>query len=154
MEQIELKDVGMLERVSRERYVTSKDEGDYHRQQSVTYVRDTLPEEIMSKIEEHVGDGEGSVVVSAELATSVDFGCKAGAFVSIKLACNNTVDDALAVHDIIQPLVAEAVEEDYKHMEHLRDRILGNVKDDKPAAAEKISKSSSSKRRRPSFKRK
>jgi len=88
-----------------------------------------LPEELMAKLEKHLGDAGAQVTVSADLATSVDYGNKAGAFVSIKITCNNSENDILAVHDIARDWVETLVSDNQSRMQGLLDNARsGGVK--------------------------
>ena len=83
-----------------------------------------IPEELMGDLEQYIGDGLGRVTVSAELGSSVAFGNKASAFVSISVTCNNNLGDCEQVHDIVQPYVKRLVEEDHKVMSDERDSYI------------------------------
>jgi hypothetical protein len=95
---------------------------------------DDIPEELMSKLSDYIGDGEGRVTASGSLGSSREYH-KAEAFVSISLACNNDLDDAEAVHGLIVPYVRKLAAEDLLEMSKLRDpwlppdlRLHGEVK--------------------------
>jgi hypothetical protein len=74
-----------------------------------------LPEGLMAQLEQHLGDANAQVVVSSDMATS-DYGNKAGSFVSIKVTCNNSEEDILAVHGIAREMTEELVQENYHRM--------------------------------------
>src|SRR6185369_1561802 len=119
-EALDYVDVGLLDHVQRyRRWVIEGDDGrrlTRHQQQ-----RNPLPEELMSALAPYIGDGLGKVTVGAELAHSKDYGCKAQAFVSISVTCNNTLEDATAVHDILHQNVRALVNEDLVAMIQDRD---------------------------------
>jgi hypothetical protein len=74
----------------------------------------------MSAIEPYIGDGNGRVSVGAELSQSKDFqGAKA--FVNISVSCNNDIDSCVAVHDLVQPIVRQLVNQDVQMMSEDRD---------------------------------
>ena len=79
----------------------------------------------MSALEEYLGDGKAKLTVGGELAHSKEFGCKAQAFVSVSVTCNNDEETLEAVHNIIQPKVQELINQDLELMIEDRDRFLG-----------------------------
>jgi len=82
-----------------------------------------LPEDLMTAIQDYVGDGQGRITVSKELSTNQDY-CKAGSFVSISLACDNSLEAAEAVHDIAAPYAQKLVEVDHHEMSLMRDQFF------------------------------
>ena len=82
-----------------------------------------LPEELMAKVEDLYGNGEASVTVGGSLGSSREYH-KAEAFVSIRMPCNSTMEDAEAVHDIVRPYVNKFAAEDLVEMSKLRDPWL------------------------------
>lgn len=138
METTDYVDVELRDHVRRNMSVEDP-EGVIHNQEIVGFLSEELEEGIMSKLQEHLGDGEAKVVVGADLALS-DYGNKAGAFCSVSVACNNNLEDIQAVHDIIHPYVRQQVEQDLLEVEAIRARVMGGakeapVKTAKPATA-------------------
>lgn len=98
----------------------SKDDGTQKQRAKQQPLADVLPEEVMSAIEPYIGDGAGRVSIGAELSQSKDFqGAKA--FVNISVSCNNDIDSCVAVHDIVQPIVRQLVNQDVQMMAEDRD---------------------------------
>lgn len=132
-ESVEVLDVGLVDRVTRMRgwsveqadgKVTSKEQSQQH----------PIPEDYMSALEPHIGDAQAKVTVGAELGHTKEYGCKAQAFVSISVTCNNREDSISAVHDIVHPLVRELVNGDLVKMKEDRDAHLGGVPTGKVSA--------------------
>ena len=123
-EQVEVNDVGLVDRVTRNRrWEIEKDSGKVtRREQSQQH---PIPEDIMAALEEHIGDAQAKVTVGAELGHSKEYGCKAQAFVSVSVTCNNNETDIGAVHEIIQPLARKLVNEDLEMMKADRDAHMG-----------------------------
>jgi hypothetical protein len=88
---------------------------------------DNLPEDIVGKLAKHLGDAQAQVTVGADLTTSVDFGNKAGAFVSVKVTCNNSEADISAALDIARELAEQKVAENHTRMSELLDEARGMV---------------------------
>jgi len=82
-----------------------------------------IPEEIMSQLEDHVGDGLARVTVAGDLGSSVSFH-SAKAFVSVSVTCNNDLGDVEAVHDVLRPFVQKLCHSDHEEMSIIRDTIL------------------------------
>jgi hypothetical protein len=116
----EIRDVGLLDKVTRHRdwTVIHEDGRIYGKSQSQQH---PLPEEVMPNLESHIGDGESKVTVGGELAHSIEFGCKASAFVSVSVTCSSNSADIQAVHDILQPWVQKLTSEDLAKMKTERD---------------------------------
>ena len=108
-------DVGLLDRVVRFRGWTHTDDNDYvtTRQQSR---QQTLPEELMAALEEHIGDGLAKVTVGGELGHSKEYGCKAQSFVSISVHCNLDEATIETVKDLVQEKVRIYTNEDLAEM--------------------------------------
>jgi len=87
-----------------------------------------LPEDIVSKLEELTGDMKGRVTVGAELASSIEFGFKAGAFCSIGVSCDSSEDAMEETHGVIFPLAERLVTADHEVMSKIRDSMLPSVK--------------------------
>lgn len=87
------------------------------------YREDDLPEELMSELADHVGDGEAKLTIGGSLGSTVHFH-KAEAFVSIGVSCNNNLDDVEAVHAIVLPHLKKLLSEDLLEMSKLRDPWL------------------------------
>lgn len=84
---------------------------------------DDLPEDLMAKLEDHTGDEKAAITVSGSLSSMRDFH-KAEAFVSIKVTCNNDLEDIEAVHGIVLPYIHRFAQEDLDEMSKLRDPWL------------------------------
>ena len=115
----EFADVSLVDRVYRERRFHNDEDASVVEQER----QDEIPEEIMSQIEEHVGDGNAHLTVSGSLSSSHKFH-KAESFVSVSVTCNNSMDDIRAVHDIVRPFVQTLTLQDHDEMSLLRDQIL------------------------------
>lgn len=116
---IDAVDVDMCNRIKRSRRFSDDSDKTLTTQER----EDFLPEDLMSKLEPFIGDAEGRITVSGALSSSHEF-CKAEAFVSISVACNNNMDDILQVHEILKPTVQGLVFDDHLEMSHLRDNVL------------------------------
>lgn len=123
---VEVLDVGLVDRVIRSRgWTVEREDGKVTtREQSQQH---PIPEVYMAALEAHIGDAQAKVTVGAELGHSKDYGCKAQAFVSVSVTCNNHEDDINAVHNIIQPLARKLVNEDLEKMMEDRDAHMGPV---------------------------
>jgi low affinity Fe/Cu permease len=84
---------------------------------------DEIPEEIMSRLENHIGDGLARVTVAGDLGSSVSYH-SAKAFVSVSVTCNNDLDDVAAVHDTLRPFVQNLCHDDHEEMAAIRDSII------------------------------
>lgn len=84
---------------------------------------DDIPEELMTKLEDHVGDGGAKITIGGSLGSTRDYH-KAECFVSISVSCNNDMDDVDAVHGIVLPYIHKYAEEDLEEMSKLRDPWL------------------------------
>ena len=116
---IDYVDVSMVDCVIRRIVVTDAD-GNIHEKQ----LREEVPEEVIMAAAKKRGELNGRVTVSAELSDSIEFGNKGSAFVSMTLACENTIEACQEVHDILQPIVHTLVREDVKVAAAMRDDIL------------------------------
>lgn len=101
----------------------------------VTYdcVIESIPEELMSALDQYSGDGRGRVSVGGELATNTNFGFKAGASVFISVTCHNDVEVCEKVHDLVQPVVQRLVEASHAKMANIRADLADQLSD-KPSA--------------------
>lgn len=124
--EVEVLDVGLVDGVVRHRgwtieknggKVTSRDQSQQH----------PIPEDTMETLEKYIGDAQAKVTVGAELGHNKEFGCKAQAFVSVSVTCNNAELDIGAVHAIIQPLVRKLVNEDLEAMKADRDSHISAI---------------------------
>ena len=86
--------------------------------------QEPLPEEIMNKLEPHIGDGLARFSIGNELGSSIEFGFKAQAMVNATVACNNDSETFVAVNDILYPLVEELVVRNHERMSALRDQMV------------------------------
>ena len=155
-EMLDVTDASMREKFSRELRVEDS-EGRLYTDQLSGHTYELVPEDIMAKIQDFVGDGRGSLTVGADLSTSVEFGCKAGAFLNVRVICDNSMEAVEEVHGILVPWVREKVEEDYREVEDIRTRILsGEAPKEKivDAAPKKATGDTpSSRKRKPTFRR-
>lgn len=123
--EVEVLDVGLTDLVTRvRRWEVEQDGRVTSREQSQQH---PIPEVYMAALEPLVGDAQAKVTVGAELAHNKEFGCKAQAFVSVSVTCNNKEDDISAVHNIIQPLVRQLVNEDLMKMKEDRDAHMDQI---------------------------
>lgn len=116
---IDYVDVSMVDLVVRQVRVYEPD-GTVHEKRR----KEPVPEEILMAAKSKRGELDAKVTVSAELGDSVEYGYKAGAFVSITLSCENTIEACQAVHGIIQPVVHRLVQQDHAMAAQMRDNIL------------------------------
>lgn len=156
MDSIQFVDPSMTEKVIKRKLV-SDDEGVLVNNQESFFTSDTLPESIMSEIEKYLGDGNASVTVSADVADSKDFGCKAGVFYSVSVKCDNTMEAVQAVHDILVPHVQETVAQDLPGAMAVRDAARGGSLNPSPKPAtnkpQPPAKKAKSSKRAPRFQR-
>jgi len=115
---VDLLDLSLVDCVRRRRHFYNDNTGQMLEQE----LREEL-EDLMTDLEQHIGDGQARLTVSGELSSSKEFH-KAGAFVSISVTCNNHLDDIQAVHDIVRPHVESLVKEDHDAMSDKREEIL------------------------------
>lgn len=120
---VEVLDVGLVDRVIRSRSWAAEQENGrvITRGQSQQH---PIPEVYMAALEAHIGDAQAKVTVGAELSHNRDY-CKAQAFVSVTVTCNNKEEDISAVHNIIHPLARKLVAEDLEKMKLDRDGHIG-----------------------------
>lgn len=124
-------DISMLDKVQRQRRFINDFTGEIIEEENLG----PLPEDIVSELEDHVGDGLARVTVSGALSSSVRFH-KAESFVSVSLSCNNSMGDVLEVHDIMRPFVQKLAAEDHDHMAGFREEILSEGTSSVPAPLE------------------
>lgn len=118
-EAVEYLDVTLVDTVHRSRRFFNDNDKTVTEQER----RDEIPEDLMSKLENYLGDGQARVTVSGALSSSHEFH-KAESFVSISVSCHNDLDNIRDVHDLVRPHVAELVHADHDEMSLLRDKIL------------------------------
>lgn len=131
----ELVDPGSNERLVQRMTAISK-QGEIHELSR----QDGLPEDVMSVLEPYVGDGKASVTVGAELASSVEFGYKAQAFVSMTATCNNNLDDMAAVAGILKTATHRLVQSDHEEIGAIRDQMLPSNRNAATAPAVAVQK--------------
>jgi hypothetical protein len=131
---VEVRDVGMIDQISRHRG-WEVDHGNGNTSRRNQNQQHSIPEDIMAELEQHIGDAQAKITVGAELAHSIEYGCKAKAFVSVSATCNNSEESITAVHGIIQPLARFLVNEDLDKMKGDRDAHMGTT----PAVEGKVS---------------
>jgi len=93
---LESVDVTGLDKVIRFRGWEFEEDGVGHVTTRNQTKQEELPEDLMSALADTIGDGMAKVTVGAELGHSKEYGCKAQAFVSISVHCNNddgTIDE-------------------------------------------------------------
>jgi hypothetical protein len=127
-------EVGLQDGIRRRRGFSAENRlGDEKR--FVQQKRTALPENLMEELSQYLGDGNAKVVVGAELTHSRDYGCKAGAFVSISVHCNADSQTIQEVHDTLMPVVhdltrqdlAEAIKSRDDFMDHgVEPRVVGS----------------------------
>lgn len=120
----ELQDVGLIDRIIRMRRWEAE-QPDGRVQTRTQSLQQPIPEEIMSKLQTHLGDALAKVTVGGELGHSRDYGCKAQSFVSISVHCNNEESAIEATHEILHGVVRRLVNEDLEAMKEDRDKHLG-----------------------------
>lgn len=119
---VTLLDVNLTEKI----YLRRWWEADEERNEEEAY--ESLPEDIVSKLDELTGDMKGRVTVGAELASSIEFGMKAGAFVSIGVTCDSNEENLEQVHEVLYPLAQRLCIEDHAAMSEVRDSMLSPTK--------------------------
>jgi hypothetical protein len=87
-------------------------------------VSEIFPEELMGQLEQYIGNGGGHVTVAGELSHSKQFGCSAKSFVSVSVTCDGSLEVCQAVHDLVQPMVRNLINEDLQMMKDDRDAVL------------------------------
>jgi hypothetical protein len=87
---------------------------------------DLIPEALMNELDPFSGDGKGRITVGGELASNVKF-FKAGAFVSIGVTCDSSLEVIQQVHALIQPVVQQLVDEDHSRMSNLRSDVMRSL---------------------------
>ena len=120
-----LEDPSLLEKFSREAQAIDKNQNVLSYKGTDGFAHEVLEEEMMSKIEELTGNGEGRVTCSANLDSSVEYGNKAGAFFSVSVNCNGDLETVHKVHDILAPFIRKIVEQDCGEMRAIRDEMIG-----------------------------
>lgn len=119
----EVLDVGQLDKVTRLRSWELEGADGHFTTRNQTR-QDAIPEDLMAGLEDEIGDGLAKVTVGAELAHSKDYGCKAQAFVSISVHCNNDDDTIGRVHGKLHDKTRELANQDLKDMIADRDLYL------------------------------
>lgn len=109
----EVIDVGLTNHVKRSRYAVKNDQP-----LEDASCQEDIPEDVMAKIEEYLGDGLATVSVSADLGES-DYGNKSGCIVSVRVTCGNNDSDILSTHRVVKALVQKLVSEDFDEMQKL-----------------------------------
>jgi len=127
----EVLDVGQLDKISRRRGWELEGEDGLLTARSQTKHED-IPEELMSTLAEEIGDGLAKVTVGAELAHSKDYGCKAQAFVSISVHCNNDDETIDRVQSHLHDMARRYANEDLVDMVEDRDRYMTEAATKKP----------------------
>lgn len=119
----EVLDVGQLDKVVRHRNWELEGENGHvtTRNQSK---QEELPGDLMTDLAEEIGDGLAKVTVGAELGHSKEYGCKAQAFVSISVHCNNDEDTIQRVQGVLHERARAFVNQDLEEMMADRDRYL------------------------------
>ena len=131
---IDYVDVDMVDRVVRVVRVYEPD-GAVHEKQR----KEQIPEEILMAARSKRGELDGKVTVSAELGDSFDYGYKAGAFVSITLSCENSVEACQELHSVVQPVVHRLVQQDHAMAAEMRDNLWAKANGQQPAEPGRVS---------------
>lgn len=116
-------EVGLKDGIRRRRQFSAEDRAGAERTKQ-QYKQRELPEDLMEELSQYLGDGNAKVVVGAELTHSRDYGCKAGAFVTVSVTCNSDSQTIQAVHDIIMPAVKELAKQDLVEIAQERDDFM------------------------------
>ena len=122
-----LLDVSLRDRVIRRRNGATADDQVLHQERYQT-LNEVFTEEQMSSLDELTGDAKARVTVSADLASSIEFGNKAGAMVSISVTCDNSEEAIRGVHEITHPIAKELVQEDLAAMILIRDKRMAALR--------------------------
>lgn len=118
----EVLDVGQVDKIVRHRgWEVEVDERLTQRNQSR---QEGLPEELMVTLADEIGDGLAKVTVGSELAHSKEYGCKAQAFVSISVHCNNDDSTIERVQSHLHAMTRKLAVQDLEEMITDRDRFL------------------------------
>ena len=88
-------------------------------------LRDYLPEEYLMALKDCLGDALAQITVGGDLATSVDYGNKAGAFCSIKVTFGNNEKDLTTAHGIARDIAHKFTQEDQAKMEEILNQARG-----------------------------
>ena len=123
---MEIKDIGLFDKVHLSREARPKD-GAGVCESADEFIANILPEDIMEKLDQYIGDGNASVTVGGDLTRSEDYGNKAGAFVSVTIRCNNGVEEVRAVHDIIRGWIEPQIAENQARMQGILDDLRGKT---------------------------
>jgi hypothetical protein len=115
-------DVELLDVVRRRRFM-EKDKEQLIEEEAINYLEETMKDS-MPSIREHLGDGGAQLTLSADLSTTENY-CKAGAFCSIKVTCDNSLEALSNVHAIVLPYLKEIVAQDLAEMEAVRSSFIG-----------------------------
>ena len=118
----EVFDVGQLDRVIRYRSWEHEDENGRITRRTQTK-QEEIPEDLMA-LNDYIGDGLAKVTVGAELGHSKEYGCKAQAFVSISVHCNNDDGTIEEVQNILHDKARVFVNQDLEEMIQDRDRWM------------------------------
>ena len=129
----EVADLSMAEKFTRQKYVTDESGEDLFFDEKTGWSYEILPEEIMDRLSEFVGDGLNKVTVGAELGVS-DYGNKGGAWFSVSVVCDSNPEVIDPVHAILKDYVHQQVELDADEMAALRDKLCGTPPAQTPVA--------------------
>ena len=86
-----------------------------------------IPEEYMTRLADFLDDGQSSVTVGGEVATN-DFGNKASAYVSVRVACGTNEACIHGAHAIACEIKETLLTQDYDAMEAMLEDKLGAKK--------------------------
>lgn len=128
-------EVGLRDGIRRRRKFSAEDRTGAEKSR-VQQKQTELPESLMEELSRYLGDGNAKVVVGAELTHSRDYGCKAGAFVSVSVSCNADSETIQTVHDILMPVVKDLAREDLTEIAKERDDFVDHGGGPPPRVAE------------------
>jgi hypothetical protein len=133
-------DVGLLDKVVRHRGWELEDDSGHVTTRNQTK-QEELPEDLTMALEDYIGDGMAKVTVGAELGHSKEYGCKAQAFVSISVHCNNDDGTIEEVQNILHDKARVFTNQDLEAMMEDRDRYLLQDKSNEGKPAGKLARS-------------
>jgi len=88
-----------------------------------------LPETILDKLKELLGDGNASITIGADHKTSQNF-ITAGGFATVKLTCGQTMDQVLATQRVGNKLAAAFARAAYERSVYEQDRHMGTAEEE------------------------
>lgn len=119
----EVFDVGQIDKIIRHRGWELEGEDGYITKRNQSR-QEIIPEDLMAGLVDEIGDGLAKVTVGAELGHSKEYGCKAQAFVSISVHCNDDEGTIDRVQAILHGMARKYANQDLEEMIDDRDRYL------------------------------